>query len=221
MSGKPLKPSDVKVVDKKDMDENLVVTPAPQSSSSKPTTPAKPAPAPKPAPAGGQTMGTIKGGVWTADPPKKGEKGVPVPVPVDEKVNEANPPEFSMGAGKPMPRTRTYEPEPEMSMGATGKADRSAVPMTVPPGVAGKAYDADQIASLRRIFKGAQDTPNYVGTQPEYQMGATGNPQRPMPPLKKPLDLHTDPKVQALPTVRDKSMEDNLMRKLAYFKSKK
>jgi hypothetical protein len=29
-------------------------------------------------------MGTIKGGVWTSDPPKAGEKGVPVPVPVDE-----------------------------------------------------------------------------------------------------------------------------------------
>jgi len=87
MSGKPLKPSDVKVVNKeKDMDENLIVTPAPKSGSTTTGQPAKPAPAPRPAPAGGQTMGTIKGGVWTAEPPKKGEKGVPMPVPLDEKV---------------------------------------------------------------------------------------------------------------------------------------
>jgi hypothetical protein len=87
MSGKPLKPSDVKVVNKeKDMDENLIVMPAPKSGSTTTSQPAKPAPAPRPAPAGGQTMGTIKGGVWTAEPPKKGEKGVPMPVPLDEKV---------------------------------------------------------------------------------------------------------------------------------------
>jgi hypothetical protein len=29
---------------------------------------------------GGNSMGTIKGGVWTADPPKPGEKGVPLPM---------------------------------------------------------------------------------------------------------------------------------------------
>jgi hypothetical protein len=42
--------------------------------------PAKPAPAKpsKPAPKG-EFMGTIKGGVWTADPPKPGERGVPAP----------------------------------------------------------------------------------------------------------------------------------------------
>jgi hypothetical protein len=68
------------------MDENLIVTPAPKSGSTTTSQPAKPAPAPRPAPAGGQTMGTIKGGVWTAEPPKKGEKGVPMPVPLDEKV---------------------------------------------------------------------------------------------------------------------------------------
>jgi hypothetical protein len=40
-------------------------------------------PAPK-----GEFMGTIKGGVWTADPPKPGEKGVPVPMD-PEGVKEA------------------------------------------------------------------------------------------------------------------------------------
>ena len=40
-----------------------------------PTRPTRPNPAPK-----GEFMGTIKGGVWTADPPKRGEKGVPVPM---------------------------------------------------------------------------------------------------------------------------------------------
>lgn len=50
--------------------------PAPQKTA--PTAPAAPASAP---------MGTIKGGVWTADAPKPGEKGVPVPVPVDESLN--------------------------------------------------------------------------------------------------------------------------------------
>lgn len=86
----PLKPSDVKVKDK-EMDENLVVTPAPSAgSTAKPATPSagsttKPTPAPtKPGP----TMGTIKGGVWTADPPKKGERGVPMPTPISEPVNE-------------------------------------------------------------------------------------------------------------------------------------
>jgi hypothetical protein len=33
-------------------------------------------------------MGTIKGGVWTSDPPKPGQKGVPVPVPIDESNRE-------------------------------------------------------------------------------------------------------------------------------------
>lgn len=234
----PLKPSDVKVKDK-DMDENLVVTPAPSAgSTAKPATPSagsttKPAPAPaKPGP----TMGTIKGGVWTADPPKKGERGVPMPTPISEPVNETEPPEFSMGAGRPMPQVRDIKPEPEMSMGATGKVDRSAVPMTVPPGVAGAALDAGQMASLRRTWRGAHFTPNLVGTQPEGQMGATGNPQRPMKPLTKPLDLHTDPKVTMLPNpgpqlgapkrpagslVRTTSMENNLMRELANFKGKK
>ena len=86
----PLKPSDVKVKDK-DMDENLVVTPAPSAgSTAKPAAPSagsttKPTPAPtKPGP----TMGTIKGGVWTADPPKKGERGVPMPTPISEPTNE-------------------------------------------------------------------------------------------------------------------------------------
>ena len=47
-------------------------TPKPKATQS----PQKPQPTPP--------MGTIKGGVWTAEPPKKGEVGVPVPVPVDE-----------------------------------------------------------------------------------------------------------------------------------------
>ena len=41
-------------------------------------------PAPK-----GDFMGTIKGGVWTADPPKPGEKGVPAPSGDPEGVKEA------------------------------------------------------------------------------------------------------------------------------------
>jgi hypothetical protein len=41
-------------------------------------------PAPK-----GEFMGTIKGGVWTADPPKPGEKGVPAPSGDPEGVKEA------------------------------------------------------------------------------------------------------------------------------------
>ena len=244
----PLKPSDVKVKDK-DMDENLVVTPAPSAGSTTKTAPASAGSTTKPASAPskpGPTMGTIKGGVWTADPPKKGERGVPMPTPISEPVNEADPPELSMGAGKRIPQVRDIKPEPEMSMGATGKVDRSAVPMTTPPGVAGKAFDAGQMASLSRIFRGAHDTPNYVGTQPEGQMGATGNPQRPMPPSKKPLNLHTDPKVQVPPSVpsltraqlgmydpsqglprrpaspvRENSMENNLMRELSNFKNKK
>jgi hypothetical protein len=85
----PLKPSDVKVKDK-DMDENLIVTPAPSAgSTAKPTAPSAGSttkPTPTPTKSGQQTMGTIKGGVWTATPPKKGEKGVPMPVPLDEKV---------------------------------------------------------------------------------------------------------------------------------------
>lgn len=95
------------------------VNPAPKPKATQ--SPQKPQPTPP--------MGTIKGGVWTSDPPKKGEVGVPVPVPVDEH----RPPEFDMGAGKPavkMPRTRTYEPEPEFSMGAGQPAP------TAPPSAA-------------------------------------------------------------------------------------
>jgi hypothetical protein len=36
----------------------------------------------------GDSLGTIKGGVWTADPPKPGEKGVPLPMD-PEGVKEA------------------------------------------------------------------------------------------------------------------------------------
>lgn len=44
-------------------------------------------------------IGTIKGGVWTADPPKKGEKGVPVPTPVDEELDESGL-QYSIGVKK-------------------------------------------------------------------------------------------------------------------------
>ena len=55
--------------------------------------PAKPAPNKpiKPAPKG-DFMGTIKGGVWTADPPKPGQKGVPAPSGDPEGVREAGAP---------------------------------------------------------------------------------------------------------------------------------
>jgi len=45
--------------------------------------PTRPNPAPK-----GEFMGTIKGGVWTADPPKRGERGVPAPSGDPEGVKE-------------------------------------------------------------------------------------------------------------------------------------
>jgi hypothetical protein len=54
--------------------------PTPRVTKTFPTV--KPAPAPT-APSSAP-MGTIKGGVWNADAPKAGEKGVPAPVPVDE-----------------------------------------------------------------------------------------------------------------------------------------
>lgn len=56
--------------------------PVVQAKPSKPA-PAKPS---KPAPKG--NMGTIKGGVWTADPPKPGERGVPAPSGDPEGVQE-------------------------------------------------------------------------------------------------------------------------------------
>lgn len=60
------------------------VNPAPKPKATQ--SPQKPQPTPP--------MGSIKGGVWTAEPPKPGEKGVPVPVPVDEAdMEEGN--EFS------------------------------------------------------------------------------------------------------------------------------
>ena len=66
--------------------------PAPTKESAGPAAakPAKPAPAKpsKPAPKG-DYMGTIKGGVWTADPPKSGERGVPAPSGDPEGVKEA------------------------------------------------------------------------------------------------------------------------------------
>jgi hypothetical protein len=60
--------------------------PVVQTKPSKPATqaPAKPS---KPAPKG-EFMGTIKGGVWTADPPKRGERGVPAPSGDPEGVKE-------------------------------------------------------------------------------------------------------------------------------------
>ena len=54
-------------------------------AAAKPT-PAKPS---KPAPKG-EFLGTIKGGVWTADPPKPGQKGVPAPSGDPEGVKEAS-----------------------------------------------------------------------------------------------------------------------------------
>jgi hypothetical protein len=168
-----------------------------QSKSTTDTTTTKPAPAPKPAPA--STMGTIKGGVWTADPPKKGEKGVPVPVPVDE--NDANP-ELSMGAGKPFSRERITSPEPELSMGATGvtraqmdRARENPIPPYAPLQTA-----ADK-AKFSRAFRGATDTgdsANYVGTQPEGDYGATGNPDKPVK-ITKPQPVDTYPPTYILP----------------------
>ena len=54
----------------------------------RPTPPAKPS---KPTPKG-NNMGTIKGGVWTADPPKPGERGVPAPSGDPEGVPESSAP---------------------------------------------------------------------------------------------------------------------------------
>jgi hypothetical protein len=66
--------------------------PAPTKESAGPAAAklTKPAPAKpsKPAPKG-EFMGTIKGGVWTADPPKPGERGVPAPSGDPEGVKEA------------------------------------------------------------------------------------------------------------------------------------
>ena len=80
----------------KPANENLIPVPAkPKSMVDKqvskmntppPTRPTRPNPAPK-----GDAMGTIKGGVWTADPPKPGEKGVPLPKN-HERVPEAGAP---------------------------------------------------------------------------------------------------------------------------------
>lgn len=44
------------------------------------------------------TMGTYKGGVWTADPPKKGEIGVPAPNALDEAEYQGR----KVQLGKPM-----------------------------------------------------------------------------------------------------------------------
>lgn len=59
----------------------------------------KPAQAPsKAAPAGKAPLGTYKGGVWTADPPKKGEVGVPAPSALDEAEYQGR----TVPLGKPM-----------------------------------------------------------------------------------------------------------------------
>lgn len=66
--------------------------PAPTKESAGPAaakpTPVKPS---KSAPKG-EHLGTIKGGVWTADPPKPGQKGVPAPSGDPEGVKEAGAP---------------------------------------------------------------------------------------------------------------------------------
>jgi len=62
--------------------------PAAAKSAKPAPTPAKPS---KPTPKG-DYMGTIKGGVWTADPPKRGERGVPAPSGDPEGVKEAGAP---------------------------------------------------------------------------------------------------------------------------------
>ena len=64
-------------------DENLIPVPAkPKSTVDKQIDKAKTPPPYRPSKSApkGEFMGTIKGGVWTADPPKRGEKGVPVPM---------------------------------------------------------------------------------------------------------------------------------------------
>jgi hypothetical protein len=74
----------------KDVDESGGPAPAKsksmvdkQVSKMKTPPPTRPNPAPK-----GEFMGTIKGGVWTADPPKPGERGVPAPSGDPEGVKE-------------------------------------------------------------------------------------------------------------------------------------
>ena len=75
-------------------DENLIPVPAkPKSTVDKQIDKAKTPPPYRPSKSApkGEFMGTIKGGVWTADPPKPGEKGVPVPKN-HERVPEAGAP---------------------------------------------------------------------------------------------------------------------------------
>lgn len=75
-----------------DPDDGILNRPAPRPVKPKPSvnpaTPDKTTPPPKDKSKSGTTLGTIKDGVWTSDPPKKGEKGVPVPVPLDETYSE-------------------------------------------------------------------------------------------------------------------------------------
>ena len=70
-------------------DDGILNRPAPRSV--KPT-PAPSTPAKKSKP--DSALGTIKNGVWTSDPPKKGEKGVPVPVPMDEAGPQQQPMDY-------------------------------------------------------------------------------------------------------------------------------
>ena len=64
-------------------DENLIPVPVkPKSMVDKAVEKAKTPPPYRPSKSApkGDSLGTIKGGVWTADPPKRGEKGVPLPM---------------------------------------------------------------------------------------------------------------------------------------------
>ena len=70
---RPVKSVDEDMYNQGGVYKDLEIEPKrPQDAERKMTRGTRPAPK-------GEFMGTIKGGVWTADPPKPGEKGVPVP----------------------------------------------------------------------------------------------------------------------------------------------
>jgi hypothetical protein len=118
---------------------------------------AKTAPAAQPAPA----MGTIKNGVWTADAPKPGEKGVPLPVPVDEADADA----ASLGrwAGSADPSSgwaRTNNPKKDASAASVGRWAGSADPSS---GWAKPVDEGDyeleemmRLAGMEEALKGGQ-----------------------------------------------------------------
>jgi len=146
----------------------------PQKGSS-----AKTAPVTTPA-APTQPMGTIKNGVWSADAPKPGEKGVPLPVPVDESDYEleemmrlAGMEEALKGGQKKLDKNHNGKLDAEDFAMLRGDAEEEVdedFKLIPPPAAAKSAEQAKEFGAMAPKEPGKRDPFSPASVPPDAEM---------------------------------------------------